>query len=157
MKTKILLQFSILSISLFSSLSYAGWPTFTVLKPNEIMDKLVMHDGCPADQGRIPVGTKVKIENRFIPSDQIWNWVYDGDGSCKKIPQKARQLKYLSFKQTDRYSGGVITTGYGTPESQLFAFKFVIPSQPEKWECGPLIGHEPPRKIGCAYDTLKKK
>lgn len=136
----------------FPVASYAGWPTFQVVVPEQVMQKVIIQ-GCPAGEGYIPNGTKFQINNRYISSNQTWNWVYIGTSRCQKLPSQIQGLKYMFYQQDGRYAGSTISTVYGTETNgPLFTFTFVVPSDPEGWDCGPLVGHEPPATVGCARD-----
>lgn len=147
---KILLCY--LSPILFSNLAFAGWPSFEVLSPETITSTLLVHNGCPADEEKIPVGTKILIKSRYIPRDQMWYWLYEGNSECHKIHDN---LEYIGFHQTNHYTGGIIDTIYGTPNNPLFHFIFTIPGP--YWYCGNLIGPNPPQIIDCAADMYMNK
>ena len=137
---------------LFPVVSYAGWPTFQVVAPEQVMQKVIT-SGCAVGEGYIPTGTKFQIINRYIPPDQTWSWVYTGTNQCQKIPTQSQDLKYIFYEQDGRYAGSTISTVYGTETTgPLFTFTFVIPAEPEGWDCGPMVGHEPPMMVGCARD-----
>ncbi len=137
----------------YPCVSYAGWPVFSVLSTDAVM-KHVVTTNCPAGEGYIPADTQVPIINSGIPRDQTWYWVYKGTSKCQKLPEATTQaLKYMFYSQDGLYAGAHINTIYGTEAAgPLFAFTFTVPSEPEGWDCGPLVGHEPPTLIGCARD-----
>ena len=142
-----LLLITIMTLTLFSSISYAGWPTFSVLTPQKIMSDLISTDGCPAGEGFIPAGTEVKIQNYYIPHDETWYWIYTGDTQCQKLPN---DLQYIAFHQTGHYSGDLINTFYGIDNNSLFRFTFTIPEP--YWYCGYFAGPNPPETVACAAD-----
>lgn len=136
----------------FSSISYAGWPVFQVLSPDEVMQK-VIKASCAAGEGYIPAGTEFKINNRYIPSNQAWYWIYTGTSRCQKMPTQMQALKYMFYEQDGRYAGSTISTVYGADSTgPLFSFTFTVPAEPEGWDCSPFVGHVPPTTIGCARD-----
>lgn len=105
--------------------------------------------------GKIPVGTKIEIKGRNIPSDGKWFWLYSGKSRCRKLPENPSQLFYTTYGQTGQRSGAKIKAGYGLSDSKpLFTFSFKIPegecSEGEcYYDCGPLLGTNPPEAIGC--------
>ncbi len=137
---------SLLLLPLFSHAASWGWPTFAVLSPSTI-SHLWLSDGCPIGEVKILPNTAVRIESYFIPSNEKWYWVYKGDGQCHTLPES---LHYLSYHQTgNRDEGGTITTDYGVARKSVFTFVFAyLPG----WDCGPLVGTEPPTYVGCAQD-----
>ncbi len=135
-------------------IAYAGWPTFNVLSPEEVMQKVIT-TGCQAGEGYIPVGTEVRINNKYIPSDQTWYWVYAGTSKCQKISPVMQGLKYMFFEQDGHYAGATLNTIYGKENTgALFNFTFTLPSEPEGWDCSPFTGN-PPMTIGCARDSTR--
>lgn len=105
--------------------------------------------------GQIAAGTKIEIKGRNIPTDGKWFWRYTGDSQCQKLPDDLSRLLYTTYEQTGRRSGAEIVAGYGKPDYRpLFAFTFQIPegdcAEGECfYECGPLLGTEPPDRFGC--------
>lgn len=131
--------------STLSSAAFAnGWPEFSVLSPERVQQLFV---SCGADKVEIPQGTRVKIENRYIPSDETWYWVYTGNSECVQMP---KTLKYQSYHlHGDSNTGGSVVTEYGESSHPLFQFTF---SYEPGWDCGPFAGTQPPLITGCARD-----
>ncbi|QLH43607.1 MAG: hypothetical protein HWD59_13470 [Coxiellaceae bacterium] len=118
---------------------------------------LIKQNGCPAGYGYIPTGTRVEINNYYIPQNQRWYWVYNGNDHCQPLPKMG--LSYLNYHATGNYSGDQIITGYGDKNNgeTLFSFVFTIPPSncPDNqcpWYCHNFVGSNPPTIIGCAQD-----
>ncbi len=130
----------------FNATAYAGWPVFHVVTPEQLQSLETSSD-CPSGEVRIPIGTQVPIQNRYIPSNEHWFWDYQGDGQCFS---QTKNLQYLSIEQNGAEYPSIITTHYGFGGVPTFQFVFQIPEHP--WDCGYFVGPNPPISIGCAQD-----